>query len=75
MKGEAREGESESKAGSMPCIEPDVDAISRPWDRDLSWNQVRYLTGWATQAPLHILSLVIEQYNQQESILLHVNEK
>ena len=27
----------------------------QPWDHDLSWNQVRYSTDWATQAPRYTI--------------------
>jgi len=35
-----------------PAQSPTRGSIAHPWDPDLSRNQVRSLTNWATQAPL-----------------------
>ena len=52
--GAAREGDTESKAGSgLWAVSTELDAGLEPtnWDHDLIW--IRCLTDWATQVPPH----------------------
>ena len=53
-----REGEN-PWTHSPPSLESDTELTPGPWDYDLSGNQVRHLTSWATQVPWPFLLLRI----------------
>ena len=56
MGGAEKDRERESQAGSAPSAQILMWGLKHElWDHDLSRNQVRHLTNWATQALLPAL--------------------
>ena len=57
-KGAERKGDTESEAGPrLWAVSTESDVGLEPTNREImTWAEVRHLTGWAAQAPLHCFS-------------------